>query len=167
MLSVFFFFCFLNECETWCLTFGEEHRLKAFENRVQRKKIFGTSREQVTGRMVKTTLTSSFMMCSSRQLLGWPKKDGWEMWHIWKRGRAHSGFQWGILMERDYLLDLAVDGRIILKRIFKKKGRGVQTLPTDILRLPWLRFFRSFSSFLRQIPGYTSQRLGTVRTLPN
>ena len=36
-----------------------------------------------------------------------------------------------------------------------------------ILRLPWLRFFRAFSSAVRKMPGYTSQRRGTVRTLPN
>jgi len=30
-----------------------------------------------------------------------------------------------------------------------------------------LSFFPCFSSFVKQIPGYTSQRLGTVRTLPN
>ena len=41
------------------------------------------------------------------------------------------------------------------------------SLPTGILRLPWLRFFRASSSVVRQIPGYTSQRRGTVRTLPN
>ena len=29
------------------------------------------------------------------------------------------------------------------------------------------RFFRAFSSVVRQMPGYTSQRRGTVRTLPN
>jgi hypothetical protein len=33
--------------------------------------------------------------------------------------------------------------------------------------LPWLRFFLAFSSVVRQMPGYTSQRRGTVRTLPN
>jgi hypothetical protein len=36
-----------------------------------------------------------------------------------------------------------------------------------ILRLPRLRFFRAFSSVLRQMPGYISQRRGTVRTHPN
>jgi len=34
------------------------------------------------------------------------------------------------------------------------------------LRLPWLRFFRNFSSVVRQMPGYNSQRRGTARTLP-
>jgi len=32
--------------------------------------------------------------------------------------------------------------------------------------LPLLRFFRAFSSVVRQIPGYISQRQGTARTLP-
>jgi hypothetical protein len=40
-------------------------------------------------------------------------------------------------------------------------------LPTGILWLPWLRFFRAFSSVLRQAPGYTAQRRGTARSLPN
>jgi len=39
--------------------------------------------------------------------------------------------------------------------------------PTGILRLPWLRFFYVFSSVLRQMPGYNSQRRGTARTLPS
>jgi hypothetical protein len=41
------------------------------------------------------------------------------------------------------------------------------TVSTGILRLPWLRVFRAFSSVVRQMLGYTSQRRGTVRTLPN
>jgi hypothetical protein len=35
------------------------------------------------------------------------------------------------------------------------------------IRLPWLRFFRAFSSVVRQIPGLFSQRRGTVSTLPS
>ena len=35
------------------------------------------------------------------------------------------------------------------------------------LRLPWLRFFHAFSSVVRQMPGYDSQRRGTAHTLPN
>jgi hypothetical protein len=34
----------LYGCETWCLTLGEEHRLRVFENRVLR--IFGPKREE-------------------------------------------------------------------------------------------------------------------------
>jgi hypothetical protein len=38
----------LHGCETWYLTLGEEHRLRAFENRVRRR-IFGPERNEVTG----------------------------------------------------------------------------------------------------------------------
>ena len=34
-------------------------------------------------------------------------------------------------------------------------------------RLPILRFFRAFSSVVRQMPGYNQPRRGTARTLPN
>jgi hypothetical protein len=39
--------------------------------------------------------------------------------------------------------------------------------PTGNLRLTWLRFFCAFSSVVRQMPGYNSQRWGTTTTLPN
>jgi hypothetical protein len=39
---------FLYGCETWSLTFREEHRLRVFENRVLRR-IFGPKRYEVTG----------------------------------------------------------------------------------------------------------------------
>jgi predicted secreted protein len=35
------------------------------------------------------------------------------------------------------------------------------------IRLPWLRFFLSFPSVVRQMPGQNLQRRGTARTLPN
>jgi hypothetical protein len=44
---------------------------------------------------------------------------------------------------------------------------SVYSLPTGILRPPRMRFFRTFPSVVRQMPGYTSQRRGTARTLPN
>jgi hypothetical protein len=43
---------------------------------------------------------------------------------------------------------------------------SVFSVPIGTLRLPWLRFFRAFSSVVRQMPGYNSQRRDTVRTLP-
>jgi len=43
---------------------------------------------------------------------------------------------------------------------------SVSIVPTGTLRLPWLRFFRAFSSVVRQMPGYKSQRRGTAHTLP-
>jgi hypothetical protein len=44
---------------------------------------------------------------------------------------------------------------------------SVFIVPTGTLWLPWLKFFRVFSSVVRQMPGYNSQRWGTARTLPN
>jgi hypothetical protein len=43
----------------------------------------------------------------------------------------------------------------------------VFVVPTGTLRLPWLRFIRTFSSVVRQMLGYNSQRWGTASTLPN
>jgi len=41
--------------------------------------------------------------------------------------RAYTGFWWRNLRERDYLGDQDVDGRIILKWIFRKWDVGVWT----------------------------------------
>ena len=38
----------LYGCETWTLTLREEHRLRAFENKVLRK-ILGAKRDEITG----------------------------------------------------------------------------------------------------------------------
>jgi len=43
---------------------------------------------------------------------------------------------------------------------------GIFIVPTGTLRLPWLRFFSAFSSVVRQMPGYNSQRRGMACTLP-
>jgi hypothetical protein len=43
---------------------------------------------------------------------------------------------------------------------------SVFIVPADTLRLPWLRFFLSFSSVVRQMSGYNSQRRGTTLILP-
>jgi len=45
------------------------------------------------------------------------------MWHVLGRGEVYIGFWWGTLKERDHLYDLGVDGRIILKQIFRN-GMG-------------------------------------------
>jgi hypothetical protein len=42
------------------------------------------------------------------------------MWHTWETGEVYTGFWWGDLRKIDYLEDLGVDGRIILKWIFSK-----------------------------------------------
>ena len=41
-----------------------------------------------------------------------------------ERGEAYTGFWWGNLSERDHLGDPGVDGRIILRWIFRKRDVG-------------------------------------------
>jgi hypothetical protein len=42
------------------------------------------------------------------------------MWHVWATGEVHTGFGLGDLGEREQLVDLGVEGRLILKWIFNK-----------------------------------------------
>ena len=42
------------------------------------------------------------------------------MWRVWGRGEVCTVFWWGNLRERDQWGDPDVDGRIILRRIFRK-----------------------------------------------
>jgi hypothetical protein len=42
------------------------------------------------------------------------------MWHVWVRGEMHTGFWWGVLKARNHFEGLGVDGKVILKWIFKK-----------------------------------------------
>jgi len=42
------------------------------------------------------------------------------MWRVWGRGEGCTGFWWGNLRERDHWGDPDVDGRIILRWIFRK-----------------------------------------------
>jgi hypothetical protein len=55
------------------------------------------------------------------------------MYCVWVRGEAYTGFWWENLTERDHLGDPGIDGRIILRWIFRKWDVGAWT------RLTWLR----------------------------
>ena len=46
---------------------------------------------------------------------------------VWGRRQAYTGLWWGNLRERDNLGDRGVDGRIILRWVFRKWDVGVWT----------------------------------------
>jgi hypothetical protein len=53
------------------------------------------------------------------------------------RGQAPAGFGSGNMRERDYLENLRVDGKITLKRIFKKRDEVVEWLDLAQYRDRW------------------------------
>jgi hypothetical protein len=50
---------------------------------------------------------------------------------------VHRGFWWGNLREVDHLKDLGIDGRIILKWIFKKLDGGMDWIDLAVNRNRW------------------------------
>ena len=116
----------LYGCETWSLTLREEHRLMVFEKRVLRR-IFGPKRDEVTGEWRKLhneelndlySSPSIVRVIKSRRMrrAGPLARTG--------RGNVYTGFWWGNLRERDHLEDPGIDGRIILRCIFRKWDVG-------------------------------------------
>ena len=49
------------------------------------------------------------------------------MKHVWGNGKVHTEFRWGNLRERCHLEDPGVDGRKILRSIFRKWDVGIWT----------------------------------------
>jgi hypothetical protein len=47
------------------------------------------------------------------------------MWRVWRRGELCTGFWLGSLRERDHWGNPDVDGRIILRWIFRKWEGGI------------------------------------------
>jgi hypothetical protein len=80
----------LYGCETWSLTLKDKHRLR---------KPLGLRgmRQQGSG---ENYVTRCFMICTPHQV--------------------HKRFCWGNLRQRGHLENIVVNGRIILKLIFKK-----------------------------------------------
>jgi hypothetical protein len=94
-----------------------------FENRVLRK-IFGPKIEQVTGEWIKLHdeklndlyLSPNFVRVIKSRRMKWA-------WHVTSmgKGRGVSKVWVGILEEKNQLGDPGVDGRIILRWIFRKR----------------------------------------------
>jgi len=112
----------LYGCETWSLILREERRLRVFENRVLRR-VFGSKRDEVTGEWRKLHneelndlyfLPNTMRVVKSRRMR-------------WAEHVAHMGEDKGVhkvLVEKPEgkrpLGDQDVDGRIILRWIFRK-----------------------------------------------
>jgi hypothetical protein len=112
----------LYGCKTWSLTLMEERRLKVFENRVLRR-VFGRKRDQVTGEWRKLhneelndlySLPNIVRVVKSRRMrcAGHVARMGWK--------EGCTGCCWGNLRERGHWGDPDVDGRIILRWMFRK-----------------------------------------------
>jgi hypothetical protein len=76
----------LYGCETWSVTLREEHRLRAFENRVLRR-IFGRKKDHGENCIMMNFITCILYLI----LLGWLNRGGRvgrDMWHSWGEGRV-------------------------------------------------------------------------------
>ena len=95
--------------------------MRVFENRVLRR-IFGPKRDEVIWEWRKPRneelndlYSSNIVRVIKSRRMRWAR-------HVARMGRVkmYTGHWWGNLRERDHLKDPGVDGRIILRWIFRK-----------------------------------------------
>ena len=82
--------------ESWSVTFREEHRLSAFENRFHRK-IFWRTLEERDRKLKKNAIIWSSMMCVFYPVLLVLSNQGrwyrWGMWRAWGKRIEDSGWK--------------------------------------------------------------------------
>ena len=117
----------LYGCETWSLTLRKERRLRVFENRVLRR-IFGSKGDEVTGVLRKLHNEELNDLCSLFNIVRMIKSRRMR----WAGHVARMGERIGVcrgllgkLRERDHLENAGVDGRIILRWMFRKLVHGL------------------------------------------
>ena len=101
----------------------EERRLRVFESRVLRR-IFGPKTGEVTGEWRKLHNEELNYLYCSPNIMRVIKSRMRGAGHVARMGEAYTGFWLGNLRERDHLGDPGVDGRIILRWIFRKWDVG-------------------------------------------
>jgi hypothetical protein len=92
----------------------EEHRLNLLVNKLLRK-ICGPKRDEVIDRNAEACITRRFMFCTSSPNIIWVIKYRRMKWpeHVARIGT-------GNLSERVHLVDLGIDGWVILRWFIKK-----------------------------------------------
>ena len=114
----------LYGCETWSLTLREERSLRVFENRVLRR-VFGPKRDEVTEewRKLHTEELSDLYSLPSILLVVKSRRMRWAG-HVVRMGEGRGVHKVlvGKPEGRDHWGDPDVDGRIILRWIFRKWG---------------------------------------------
>ena len=112
----------LYRCETWSLTLREERRLRVFENRVLRK-VFGPKRDEVTGEWRKLHNEELNDLCSLPSIVRVVKSRRMR-WagHVARMGKDRGVHRVlvGKPERKRHWGDQDVDGRIILRWIFRK-----------------------------------------------
>jgi hypothetical protein len=104
----------LYRCETWSLALREEHKRRAFENKVLRR-IFGFKRGEVMGEWRKSHNGELHNLYKLPDIIRQIKsrKMRW-VGHMacMGEGRMYTGFWWESLKEKDHLKDQGIDGRM-------------------------------------------------------
>jgi hypothetical protein len=105
------------------LKLREERKLRVFENRVLRG-LLGPRGDEVTGEWRKLQNEEvNDLYCSPNIVRVISSRMRWAG-HVAcigeRRGQVYKGVWWGNLRERDHLGDPGVDGRMILRWIFRK-----------------------------------------------